>query len=172
MAIDFTLTAQQRELQLSARRFAQRVLTEVGPATRGLRTPLERFAATRPMYEQLVNEGFLRRIIPAPFGGAGTGLVDMAVVAEEFYAVDVNVSLTMFSTLLGLLPVMLGGSPEQQKKFLGPFLERSGTPLAAAGRRGSAPKTSRSVRNPLPTCWIERAGAARPSEIPPPGARF
>jgi len=131
MAIDFTLTAQQRELQLSARRFAQRVLTEVGPATRGLRTPLERFAATRPMYEQLVSEGFLRRIIPAPFGGAGTGLLDMAVVAEEFYAVDVNVSLTMFSTLLGLLPVMLGGSPEQQKKFLGPFLERSGTPLAA-----------------------------------------
>jgi nitroalkane oxidase len=131
MSIDFSLTGEQRELQRSARRFARGVLAEVGPATRGLQTPMERFTATRPMYEQLVREGFLRRIVPGPFGGEGSGLVDMAVVAEEFYAVDVNVTLTMFSTLLGLLPVMLGGSVEQQKTFLGPFLERSGAPLAA-----------------------------------------
>ena len=38
--------------------------------------------------------------------------------AEEFYAVDVNVTLTMFATLLGLLPVMLGGTPEQRRRFL------------------------------------------------------
>ena len=98
MPIDFTLSDEQRELQRSARRFARTVLAEVGPATRGLPTPMERFCATRPMYEQLVREGFLRRIVPAPFGGEGSGLVDMAVVAEEFYAVDVNVTLTMFST--------------------------------------------------------------------------
>ena len=52
MPIDFTLTREQRELQLAARRFARDVLAEVGPATRALRTPIERFAATRPMYEQ------------------------------------------------------------------------------------------------------------------------
>jgi len=131
MALDFTLTPEQRELQLSARRFARQVLSEVGPATRGLATPMERFAATRPMYEQLVKAGFMRRIIPAPFGGEGTGLLDMAVLAEEFYAVDANVSLTMFETLLGLLPVMLGGTPDQQRRFLPPFLESSGAPLAA-----------------------------------------
>jgi alkylation response protein AidB-like acyl-CoA dehydrogenase len=131
MPMDFTLTAEQRELQLSARRFARRVLAEVGPATRGLPTPLDRFAATRPMYEELVKAGFLRRIVPVPFGGEGAGLLEMAVVAEEFYAVDVNVTLTMFGTLLGLLPVMLGGTPEQQRRFISPFLERSGAPLAA-----------------------------------------
>ena len=131
MPIDFTLTPAQRELQLSARRFARSVLTEVAPATRHLPTPLARFVATRPFYAQLVKAGFLRRIIPMPFGGEGTGMLDMAVVAEEFYRVDPNVSLTMFATLLGLLPVTIGGSPEQQKAFLGPFLEGSGTPLAA-----------------------------------------
>ena len=131
MPIDFTLTPDQRALQLSARGFAREVLAEVGPATRGLATPMERFLATRPMYEQLIRAGFMRRIIPAPFGGEGTGLLDMAVLAEEFYAVDANVSLTMFATLLGLLPVMLGGTPDQHRQFLPPFLETSGAPLAA-----------------------------------------
>ena len=38
MAIDFTLTPEQRELSLAARDFARKVLTEVGPATRHLAT--------------------------------------------------------------------------------------------------------------------------------------
>jgi hypothetical protein len=37
MPIDFTLTPEQRELQLSSRRFARRALAEVGPATDAIR---------------------------------------------------------------------------------------------------------------------------------------
>jgi nitroalkane oxidase len=131
MPIDFTLTPQQRELQISARKFARTVLIGVAEATRHLPTPAERFAATKPFYEEVIKAGFLRRLIPAPLGGECSGVLDMAVVAEEFQAVDVNVSLTMFGALLGLMPVMLAGSPEQQKRFLAPFLERTGAPLAA-----------------------------------------
>ena len=83
MPIDFTLTMEQKRLQADARAFARDVLTKVGPATRGLPTPLARFAATRPFYEQAVAAGFLRRLIPAPLGGEGTGGLDMAVLAEE-----------------------------------------------------------------------------------------
>jgi len=45
MPIDFTLTMEQKRLQADARAFARDVLTKVGPATRGLPTPLARFAA-------------------------------------------------------------------------------------------------------------------------------
>ncbi|MGH8784757.1 MAG: acyl-CoA dehydrogenase family protein [Cupriavidus necator] len=131
MPIDFTPTAEQSALRQSARHFAQQVLAEVAPATRHLATPEARFAATRPMYEQLIEAGFLRRIIPAPFGGEGSGVLDMAILAEEFYAVDVNVPLTMFATLLGLFPLMLAGTADQHKRYFAPFLARSGAPLAA-----------------------------------------
>src|SRR5260221_13744525 len=85
-----TLTMEQKRLQADARAFARDVLTKVGPATRGLPTPLARFAATRPFYEQAVAAGFLRRLIPAPLGGEGTAGLDMAVRARGVHAAGAN----------------------------------------------------------------------------------
>ena len=93
--------------------------------------PTERFVATRPFFERLVAEGFLRKCIPVSVGGDCAGLVDVAILAEEFYAVDANVSLTMLSTVLGLAPLVVGGTPEQHRRFLPPFLAAKGAPLAA-----------------------------------------
>ncbi|AZK97801.1 MULTISPECIES: acyl-CoA dehydrogenase family protein [Streptomyces] len=131
MAIDFTLTPEQLVLRARARDFARRSLSGVGPATRLLTDPEERWQATRPVYEQAVAEGWLRRILPEPLGGEGRGMVDLALVAEEFVAVDANVSLTLFAVTLGLTPLMAAGSPEQLKEHFGRFLEPAGAPLAA-----------------------------------------
>src|SRR6516165_1861684 len=131
MPIDFTLTPEQQRLRADARAFARDVLSKVGSATKDLPTPLARFAATRPFYEQTIAAGFLRRLIPVPLGGQGTGVVDMAVRAEEFHAVDVNISLTLLGTMLGLFPVLLGGTPEQAGRFFAPFAAGQGAPLAA-----------------------------------------
>ena len=129
MSIDFTLTPEQQRLRADARAFACDVLSEVGSATKDLPTPLVRFAATRPFYEQTIAAGFLSRLIPAPLGGRGTGVVDMTVLAEKFHAVDVNISLTLLGTVLGLFPVLLGGTPEQAARFF------------ARSRRGRAPRS-------------------------------
>jgi len=131
MAIDFTLTAEQRELQLAVRDLAQKLLADVDAQIRDLPTPRERFVATRPVYEQLVEAGLLQQLVPQPAGGKGGGMVEMAIVAEELHAVDPSVSLTLFATLLGLFPMLLGGDPEQIGAHLPPFLAGSGTPLAA-----------------------------------------
>jgi alkylation response protein AidB-like acyl-CoA dehydrogenase len=148
MAIDFTLTAQQRDLQLAARKFAREVLTSAG-AAESLATPEERFLATRPIYEAMVGAGYLRKCIPAPAGGENTGLVDMAILAEEFYSVNPSVTLTMLGTVLGLLPILFGGTPEQCGRLLPPFLKKHGTPLAAF-------------------CFSEPGGSAN-ADSPPPG---
>ncbi len=147
MAIDFTLTPQQRELQLEARRFAADVLAGARQAE-SLPTPEERFLATRPAYEAMVAAGFLRKCIPVPAGGENAGLLDMAIMAEEFYSVNANITLTMLGTVLGLLPILLGGTPEQCGRLLGPFLKRNGAPLA--GFCSSEPGGSANAASPPP----------------------
>lgn len=152
MAIDFTLSPEQRAFQLECRAFAQEVLGSVGEATRDLGTPADRFLATRPMYEAIVREGFLHRLIPQPFGGGGGGLVDMAVLTEEFYAVDASVSLTLLATLLGLMPVFLAGSPTQQQDLIAPFLTRAGAPIASLAN--SEPGGSANYAAPAPGAGV------------------
>ena len=68
MAIDFTFTTAQRELQLQSRKFARDVLAGA-IACETLATPEERFLATKPIYETIVSAGYLRKCIPAPAGG-------------------------------------------------------------------------------------------------------
>lgn len=148
MPLDFSLTLAQRKLQADARAFAREELSGVPALVEHLPTPEQRFAAIRPIYEKAIAAGFLHRLVPQPFGGGGSGLMDMAVVAEEFYAFDVNVSLTLFANLLGLMPLFVAGTDEQRTRFLAPFLERRGAPLAALAN--SEPAGSANFALPAP----------------------
>ena len=129
MAIDFRLTAHQRELQLQSRRFAREVLSPALQAE-DLPTPEERFAATKPAYEAMIAAGFLRKCIPLSAGGESAGLTDTAIMVEELYAVNASVTLTLIGTVLGLLPLLIGGTEEQRGRLLRPFLRQTGAPLA------------------------------------------
>src|SRR6201988_2565049 len=129
MAIDFRLTGGQRELQLQSRRFAREVLLPALEAE-ALPTPEERFAATKPAYEAMIAAGFLRKCIPFSAGGENAGLTDTAIMVEELYAVNASVTLTLIGTVLGLLPLLIGGTKEQRSRLLPPFLELAGAPLA------------------------------------------
>ena len=53
MAIDFTLTPRQREIQLQSREFARDLVAGANSAEL-LPTPEERFLATKPIYEAMV----------------------------------------------------------------------------------------------------------------------
>jgi hypothetical protein len=92
VAIDFRLTASQRELQLQSRKFAKEVLCPAIEAET-LPTPEERFAATKPAYEAMIAAGFLRKCIPLSAGGENAGLIDTAIMVEELYAVNASVTL-------------------------------------------------------------------------------
>jgi butyryl-CoA dehydrogenase len=96
----------------------------------------------------MVAAGYLRKCIPAPAGGDNAGLIDMAILAEEFYSVNPSVTLTMLGTVLGLLPILLGGTPDQCKRLLVPFLKTSGSPLA--GFCSSEPGGSANAASPPP----------------------
>jgi len=147
VAIDFRLTARQRELQLQSRKFAREVLAPALEAE-ALPTPEERFAATRTAYEAMVAAGLLRKCIPLSAGGENAGLTDTAIMVEELYAVNASVSLTLIGTVLGLLPLLIGGTEEQRGRLLPPFLKHTGAPLAGF-------------------CATEPGGSANAASLPP-----
>ena len=148
MAIDFQPDPRQRELQLESRRFAREVLSPALEAET-LPTAEQRFAATKPAYEAMIAAGFLRKCIPVSAGGENAGFLDTAIMAEELYAVNAGVTLTLIGTLLGLLPLVIGGTEQQRSRLLRPFLKMTGAPLAGF-------------------CATEPGGSANPAS-PPPG---
>jgi len=147
MAIDFRLTSHQRELQLESREFAADVLANA-KAAELLSTPEERFRATRPIYEAMVAAGFLRKCLPLSAGGENAGLTDTAIMVEELYAVNASVTLTLIGTVLGLLPLLVGGTEEQRSRLLPPFLKLAGAPLA--GFCATEPGGSANAASPSP----------------------
>ncbi len=147
MAIDFRLTASQRELQLRSRKFAKEVLSDAMEAET-LPTPEERFAATKPAYEAMIAAGFLRKCIPLSAGGESAGLTDTAIMVEELYAVNASITLTLIGTVLGLLPLLIGGTEEQRSRLLPPFLKQAGAPLA--GFCATEPGGSANAASPPP----------------------
>lgn len=163
MAIDFRLTERQREFQLQSRMFAREVLRPAIEAET-LPTPEARFAATKPAYEAMIAAGFLRKCIPISAGGENAGLIDTAIMVEELYAVNASVTLTLIGTVLGLLPLLIGGTEAQRKRLLPLFLKQTGAPLA--GFCATEPGGSANAASPAPgegvrttarregECWI------------------
>lgn len=131
MAIDFTLSTEQRALQQAAREFAHTVLRQVRPTIAALAKPEERFFATRPFYAQMANNGFVHALIPKAFGGQGLSSLDFALAAEELAAVDINVPTTLLATGLGLQPIIGFGNDEQKRQWLGEILAAPADRLAA-----------------------------------------
>jgi acyl-CoA dehydrogenase len=120
MAIDFTLSNEQRELQANAREFAENVL---GPVVREADEdpdPLSAFRRTKDAYVAAYKAGIAFCMVPREYGGGGLSNVDLIIAAEEICAVDPGFACTVLVNGLGLLPVWYYGTEEQKDRFLRP----------------------------------------------------
>jgi acyl-CoA dehydrogenase len=118
VAIDFTLSEQQRQLQLDARQFAQNVLAPVVREADAEPDPLRAFQLTKPAYVEAYKQGIAFCMIPKEYGGGGVSNVDLILAAEEICAVDPGFACTILVNGLGLLPVWYWGTDEQKNRFL------------------------------------------------------
>jgi len=132
VAIDFTPTDSQRELQKNAREFAEGVLRPASARIDRAADGWEAFLAGREAYREMAHAGFTRSFIPVEYGGAGFSMLDFALAAEELARVDVNVPTTLLGSGLGLQPVIQYGTPEQKERFLRPFAEDAEGDLLAS----------------------------------------
>ncbi len=119
MAIDFTLTAEQKVLQSTARQFAQEVLKPLVAKADEEPDPQKAFQMVKPAYVEAYKLGFAMGPIPKKYGGGGVSNIDLQLVAEEICAVDPGFACILLVNGLALMPLVWFGSEDQKKKWLG-----------------------------------------------------
>ncbi|HEU5469272.1 MAG TPA: acyl-CoA dehydrogenase family protein [Actinophytocola sp.] len=131
MTVSFLLSPEQEQLKAAARGFARDQLRDLAAATRAEPDPLTRALLLRPVIEKAVAAGFLKGLIPVPFGGTAANGVDAAIFLEEWAAELPDFVISMGGPLIALAPVYQVGTPDQVERFVRPFLADTGAPLAA-----------------------------------------
>ncbi|KAH7410502.1 DASH complex subunit Spc34-domain-containing protein [Phaeosphaeria sp. MPI-PUGE-AT-0046c] len=121
----------RKTLRANAHAFAKDVLSTAPNLYSSLATQTERFQSTLPIYQTAVKAGLIKGQVPAPLGGTSAGLIDAALVVEEFHAVEPSTAITILGTGLGLTPLILGGTSPLHEKFLAPFLKQEGETIAS-----------------------------------------
>jgi alkylation response protein AidB-like acyl-CoA dehydrogenase len=118
MAIDFSPTPAQRELQRVAREFAQEVLKPLVLAADAEPDPQRGFQLIKPAYQKAYELGFATGFLPQKYGGGGLTNLDVQIAAEEIAAVDPGFACILLVNGLALLPLAWYGSEEQKAKWL------------------------------------------------------
>ncbi|MGH6897860.1 MAG: acyl-CoA dehydrogenase family protein [Geminicoccaceae bacterium] len=119
MAIDFTLTADQKQLQQTAREFAQEVLKPVVEQADREPDTQKAVQMMKGPYVEAYKLGFAMGFLPKEYGGGGVGNIDLQIAAEEICAVDPGFATILLVNGLGLMPVAWYGTEEQKKKWIG-----------------------------------------------------
>lgn len=113
----FTLTDEQKQLQDTARKFADQVIRPVAPE----HDRTEEFPDN--VLRRAWETGLLNLSIPAEYGGIGLNSVDQCLVVEELAWGCAGIATSLMANDLGLAPIILDASDAQKKEWLTPFSE-------------------------------------------------
>ncbi|MEX2536947.1 MAG: acyl-CoA dehydrogenase family protein [Trueperaceae bacterium] len=118
--IDFSLGDEQKQIQSLARQFAREVI-----APRAAHFDREE-SFPREIVERAAELGLLNVGAPVETGGLGLSMLDEVVIGEELAWGCMGIYSILMASELGITPIVLGGSSEQQERFLRPLVERGG----------------------------------------------
>jgi len=112
---DFALTEEQQQLRALAHEFAEK---EIVPKAAHHDQTGE---YPRDICRKAWDLGLMNTHIPEAYGGAGLGVFDGCLIAEEIAWGCTGIGTAMEANTLAEGPVIVGGSEEQKKKFLTPM---------------------------------------------------
>jgi alkylation response protein AidB-like acyl-CoA dehydrogenase len=118
MAIDFTLTPEQKTLRNTVREFARGTLAPLVAASDAEPDPQKGFQMIKPAYVEAYKLGLAMGFIPEEYGGGGVSNVDLQLVAEEIAAVDPGFACVLLVNGLSLLPLVWFGDEQLKQKWL------------------------------------------------------
>lgn len=121
--ISFELTPEQQSLKDMVAKFVQsEVLPVAGKFDESCEFPFE-------VIKKAWELGIMNIAVPEKHGGLGLGVLDDVIINEELGAGCLGMCTSIAVNTLGLYPILLGGTDEQIKRLVGPFLEQ---PLLAS----------------------------------------
>ncbi|WP_336330567.1 acyl-CoA dehydrogenase family protein [Haloarcula sp. CGMCC 1.2071] len=112
--MDFELTEEQRQIQDEIARFAE---NEIKPVATEYDTE-EKFP--REIVEKAAEMGLTGANIPMEYGGAGYDTLTNAIIAEELFAADPGIGLSIQSAAFGADALIGFGSEAQKEEYLEP----------------------------------------------------
>lgn len=115
--MDFSLTTEQREIRELALKFAR---NEMIPLAQEYD---EQGIFPQEIFKKAWELGLVNTCIPAEYGGAGFTSLDGVIISEALAYGCMGMNTSFMANDLALLPIVIGGSDAQKKKFLTPFTE-------------------------------------------------
>ena len=115
--MDFELTNRQKQIRLAAREFAEGELVPIGKEceTKG--------EFPRDLIKKAAQLGFIGCFIKKEYGGLGLGIMEHAIILEEFWRAEPGLAQVLAQPAFGSDILLLYGTEEQKKKYLPPIVK-------------------------------------------------
>ncbi|MDH5580639.1 MAG: acyl-CoA dehydrogenase family protein [Bdellovibrionales bacterium] len=115
--LNFELSQEQLEIYNEALKFSK---NEIAPKASEFD---EKAEMPFEIFKKAWELGFYNTCIPTEFGGSGLTTLDSVLISEAFAYSCMGMNTSIMANDLALLPIVIGGSEEQKKKYLTPFTE-------------------------------------------------
>jgi acyl-CoA dehydrogenase len=110
---DFSLTEEQKSLQKTVQKFtADRIIPIAAEADRHGKFP-------ENVYREAWELGVVAPTIPEEYGGAGLAELEHTIITEELAYGCTGIQTSITATVLAATPLIIAGSEEQKKEYLG-----------------------------------------------------
>jgi len=162
--MEFGLSDEQVVLQETARRFAQE---EIAPVAAKYDASGE---FPRAIIAKAWELGLVSTQVPTEYGGVGLSSLDGCIVTEEIAWGCAGICTSIMANDLGLMPILIAGTEDQQKQWLTPLAERfsliafclsePGAGSDVAGLQLKARKEGEDYILEGTKCWITNGGEA------------
>lgn len=111
--LNFQTSEEQNALiEMAARFTRERIIPVAAACDQEARFPEDVFRAGWEL-------GLVNPTVPPEYGGAGLGELENALIAEQLAYGCTGIQTSMLANTLALTPILLAGSEEQKKKYLG-----------------------------------------------------
>jgi len=115
--MDFNLTEDQKSIFELATKFAHNeMMPKASEYDQKAEMPMD-------ILEKAWSLGLVNTCIPEDFGGVGFSALDSILITEALSYGCLGMNTAIMANDLALLPIVIGGSDEQKKRFLTPFTE-------------------------------------------------